>query len=165
MSSTAVFYASTKENTKKAALQIAEKLDADIFNVADNQVEELSKYENLIFGSPTYGEGELHEDWVSFIKNVEKLDLSGKTIAIFGLGSGIRHAEFFVNAIGTIYNTIKDKNCKIIGFTNTEGYLYEKSTAIVDGKFVGLPLDNKEQSELTDDRINNWVNQLKSELG
>jgi flavodoxin I len=36
---------------------------------------------------------------------------------------------------------------------------------VKDGKFVGLVLDEDNQSELTDGRIKNWVAQLKQEFG
>ena len=33
--------------------------------------------------------------------------------------------------------------------------------ALVDGEFVGLPLDDDYEPELTEERIVNWVEQLK----
>lgn len=43
---------------------------------------------------------------------------------------------------------------KVIGFTSTEGYHYEETEAVVDGKFVGLLL-MKEIGTDTPDRIKN----------
>lgn len=87
-----------------------------------------------------------------------------KKIAIFGYGDQETYADSFVDAIGEIYDTVKDKGCKVVGFTSTESYEYDCSTAEVDGKFVGLPLDEENQSNLTDERIKHWVEQLRNEF-
>jgi flavodoxin I len=39
------------------------------------------------------------------------------------------------------------------------------SIAVKNGKFVGLALDEDNQSELTNQRIKIWVSQLKAEFG
>ena len=52
-----------------------------------------------------------------------------------------------------------------IGSWSTEGYDHEDSKAVKDGKFVGLALDDDNQSDLTDGRIKEWVKQLKTEFG
>ena len=66
--------------------------------------------------------------------------------------------------MGEIYNTIKDKGCKIVGKVETDGYEFDASTAVVDGEFIGLPLDEDNQSDLTDKRIETWLAQIKNEL-
>ncbi|MCG3719261.1 flavodoxin, partial [Aliarcobacter butzleri] len=50
------------------------------------------------------------------------------------------------------------------GFTSTEGYYHDGSKAQIDDKFVGLVIDEDNQSDLTDERIENWVNNIKSEI-
>jgi flavodoxin I len=164
MNKTAIFYGSSTGNTESAAKQIAKLINADVFDVADNPVEEINKYENLIFGASTWGIGDLQDDWDSFISELENADLSGKVIALFGLGDGVSYADSFVDGIGTIYRVIENKGCKIAGFVETTGYDYEASTAEINGKFVGLPLDEDNESNLTNERIDKWVEQLKVEL-
>ncbi|MFW3346663.1 flavodoxin, partial [Aliarcobacter butzleri] len=44
---------------------------------------------------------------------------------------------------------------KIIGFTSTEGYYHDGSKAQIDDKYVGLVIDEDNQSDLTDERIEN----------
>ncbi len=164
MNKTVIFYGSSTGNTESAAKQIAKLLNADVFDVADNPVEEINKYENLIFGASTWGFGDLQDDWDSFISELENADLSGKVCAIFGLGNGASFAESFVDGIGTIYKVIENKECKIAGFVETTGYDYKASTAEINGKFVGLPLDEDNESNLTNERIDKWVEQLKAEF-
>ena len=91
-------------------------------------------------------------------------NLKEKTIILFGLGDAEGYPDTFVNGMDTIYNAIKDSGCKIIGFTETEGYSFEDSTTLVDGKFAGLPLDEDNESDLTDSRLEKWVEQIKGEF-
>jgi flavodoxin I len=45
-----------------------------------------------------------------------------------------------------------------------EGYEFTESKAFRDGKFVGLALDEDNQSDLTEERIKKWVSTLKTEM-
>ncbi|MCJ8279507.1 MAG: flavodoxin, partial [Rivularia sp. ALOHA_DT_140] len=38
---------------------------------------------------------------------------------------------------------------------------YEYSFAVRDGKFIGLPIDEVNESEKTDERIATWIEALK----
>jgi len=164
MNKTAILFGSTTGNTENVAKIIAAKLNADIFNIADKPVDKIAEYQNLILGTSTWGLGDLQDDWDSFISKLKNADLSGKVCAIFGLGDSASYADSFVDGIGTIYHAIENKGCKIVGFVETTGYDYEASTAEINGKFVGLPLDEDNESNLTIERIDKWVEQLKVEL-
>lgn len=52
-----------------------------------------------------------------------------------------------------------------VGYWSTDGYEFTDSKALRDGKFVGLALDEANQSDLTQERIKAWVAQLKQEFG
>ncbi|PID92425.1 MAG: flavodoxin [Bacteroidetes bacterium] len=164
MSKTAVFYGSSTGNTEAAAKEIAKELGADVFDVASNPSDKLEAYDNLVLGSSTWGIGDLQDDWEDFISNLEDANLEGKTVALFGYGDSESYADSYVDAMGTLYNTVKDKGCKLVGAVDTEGYEYEESTAVVDGKFVGLALDEENQGDQTEDRINAWVSSIKNEF-
>ncbi len=164
MSKIAILYGSSTGNTESVAKQLAEKLGADVFDVVDNPTEKLGEYNNLIFGTSTWGIGDLQDDWEAFIEEVENADLTGKTVAIYGLGDSDSYPDSFVDGIGTIYNAVKGKGCKLVGFTDTAGYEYDSSTGEVDGKFVGLPLDEENQGDLTESRIDKWVEQISPDL-
>lgn len=161
MKKTAIFYGSSTGNTEATAKEMAEKLNADIFDTSNDPIDKLSEYNNLIFGTSTWGDGDLQDDWDGFISAVENADLSEKTVAIFGFGDGGANPDTFVNGIGAIYNVVKEKGCKIVGFTSTEGYDYDSSEAEVDGKFIGLPLDDENQGNLTDERVDSWIKEIE----
>ncbi len=164
MKKTGVFYGSTSGTAEDVAKRIGEALGADTFDVANSPTDELANYENLILGGSTTGIGDLQEDWEDFISEVEGADLSGKTVAIFGVGDGVSFPDSFVGSMEKIYEVVKEKDCKIIGFTDTEGYEFEETPSVVDGKFVGLAIDEENQDDLTDERISNWVEMIKPEL-
>ena len=48
---------------------------------------------------------------------------------------------------------------------STDGYEFEESEAIFDGKFIGLPIDEDFEPELTDERVAKWLDILKPALG
>jgi flavodoxin I len=44
-----------------------------------------------------------------------------------------------------------------VGAVSTDGYTFDGSEAVVDGKFVGLPLDDVNEDDKTDARIDAWI--------
>lgn len=164
MKKTAVFYGSTTGNTEGIAKEIAKKLEADVFEVSSIRASKLEEYDNLILGTSTWGIGDIQDDWEMFLEDMESAKLEGKTVALFGLGDGISYSDTFIDGVGTIYEAIKNRSCKIIGSTDTEGYDFEESTAVVDGKFIGLPIDEDNESQMTSERVNKWIEQIKNQL-
>ena len=164
MKNTVVLYGSTTGNTEAVAKKIATELDAAIFDVASQPVSEIPKYQNLILGASTFGIGDLQDDWDVFLPAFSKTDLKGKTVALFGLGDADGYPDSFVDGMGIIYEAIKDKGCTIIGKTGTAGYKFDSSAAVVDGMFVGLPLDEDNESDRTKERVTTWITKVMKEL-
>ena len=162
-----IFYGSSGGNTQRVAKSIAAKLggvsDRDIYDAGKAGADNLTPYDVLLFGSSTWGLGDLQDDWESFIKTVASADLSGKKVALFGCGDSSSYSDTFCNAMGAIYRAVKDKTT-VVGFTGTDGYSFDDSEAVVDGHFVGLAIDEDNESNLTDARIDKWVSQLKEAL-
>lgn len=163
MSAIKVIYGSTTGNTEDAAETIAQGLNAELVEVSSASAEDFGT-ELTIFGCSTWGSGDLQDDWDASTFIIEDCDLSGKTVALFGFGDGYNYADTFVGAIGTLYEQVVKSGARVIGFCETAGYEYDESTAIHEGKFVGLPLDEDNQSKLTEGRIEKWLTQLQSEL-
>lgn len=158
-----IFYGSTMGETEEAAEMIADVIGKDkveVYNVASVSVDELEKYDKLIFGSSTWGLGELQDDWGTFIEKLKTLDLSKKKVALFGLGDQSMYSDTFVDAMGIIYDVIKEKGAEVIGGVLTDDYDFSHSEALINDAFVGLPLDNNNQGDLTEERIKNWVDDL-----
>lgn len=59
---------------------------------------------------------------------------------------------------------VEAKGATIIGYTETDGYNFNESKAQKNGKFIGLAIDDNNQSSLTSDRVKKWVETLKGEF-
>ena len=171
MAKIGIFYGSTSGVTE----EIAEKIQAeigddlcDLHNMEEDfdSVDDLLNYDYLLFGCSTWGAGEVQNDWREplFDMEVERPDFSGKTIALFGPGDCEGHSKHFVGALGTLYEQFKALGAKLVGAVSADNYSFEKSTSIRDGKFVGLPLDEVNESEKTDQRIADWIELLKADF-
>ena len=71
--------------------------EVEIFDVA-NGIEKIKEFDNLILVTPSYGFGELEAHWEAVIEDFKKIDLTGKTLALVGLGSQTTFGESFVGA-------------------------------------------------------------------
>ncbi len=162
MNKIGLFYGSTSGKTVGIVDEIEFNLEdlVEIHNVAEG-IEDLAGYDNLILAVPSYGVGELQEDWVKVFDKFKSIDFSGKTVALIGVGSQTTFGETFVGAIKILYDTVTENGGKIIGLTSTEGYFFKECDAIVDGKFMGLVLDEDNQDDLTPDRIYDWLEEIK----
>ena len=167
MQNIGIFYGSSTGNTEVAAKQIQQEFGEGIaktFDVANAKANDIEQFSNLIFGSSTWGIGDMQDDFEDFLSQIKKANLEGKKVAIFGFGDQETYADSYVDAIGEIYETLDGKGCQIVGKVSTEGYDYDESRAELDDQFVGLPLDEENQSNLTGKRIKHWVEQLKNEF-
>jgi flavodoxin I len=171
MAQIGIFYGSTSGVTEEIAEKIQEEIGedlCDLYSMEDDfdDVEDLLKYDYLLLGCSTWGAGEVQNDWREplFDMEVEKTDFSGKTIAVFGAGDCNGHGKHFVGALGTLYDQFKSLGAKLVGEVPVDGYTFEKSTAIREGKFVGLPIDEVNESEKTEQRIADWIELLKADF-
>ncbi|MDR2293433.1 MAG: flavodoxin FldA [Prevotellaceae bacterium] len=166
MSKIGIYYGSTTGNTKDVAVKIAEKLGitlADLHDVASGAVD-FENYDVLLFGASTWGYGDLQDDWEDYKNKLKSVNLAGKKAALFGCGDSSAYSDSFCDALGKIYNIIKEKGCTIIGMVDTDGYSFDSSEAVIDNKFAGLPLDVNNEDNLTESRLDAWVEQLKREM-
>ena len=157
MNKIGVFYGSTTGTTEDLARRIAEKLEvpsAHIYDVSKLTEALVNEYDVLVLGSSTWGAGELQDDWYDGVKVLKKCDLSHKHVALFGCGDSDSYSDTFCDAIGILYEELVD----------TAGYTFDSSIAVVNGKFVGLPLDEVNEDGQTDERISAWAEQIKQEI-
>ena len=144
----------------------------DMISVNEASAADLEKYDNVIFGISTVGKETWdseysNTDWAKFFPTISQVDYRNKTIAIFGLGDHVTYPDHFVNAMGVLGKEILKKNpdAKIVGQVDPSVYEFEGSEALIDGKFIGLPVDEDFEPELTDERIVAWVSSIKEEFG
>ena len=158
-----LFYASSTGNTENIAKKIKEKMsnfDIDLKDISESTDNAMKDYSFLIFGISTWGEGDLQDDWEDYFDNLNKDNLAGKTIAMFGLGDQEEYCENYLDAMGTIYDKVLESDATVVGSWPTDGYDFDDSTAIRDGEFVGLALDEDNQGDLSEERVSQWVEQI-----
>merc|ERR1711968_373543 len=110
------------------------------------------------------GEQRSGTEWDSFLYDtLPSLDLSGKKVAIFGLGDQAGYGDNFCDAMGELYDLFTKQGATIVGATSTDGYDHTDTKSIRDGKFVGMPFDEDNQYDMSEDRAKSWVEQLKGE--
>lgn len=168
--SVAIFYGSTTGNTETAAetikAQLGDCVEA-VEDVAEADPADLEKYDLLLLGVPTWDIGEMQSDWAEFIPKMEGLDLSGKKVAFFGLGDAYSYAENFLDALGELWDAVKNLgDPELVGTWPTEGYDFEASEGLYDeDHFLGVGLDYDNEAELTDKQIAAWLEKVKDEAG
>ena len=163
MGKTAIIYGSTTGTTEDIAGRIASKLNiaqGDIYEISKVTADTVAGYDTLLLGSSTWGSGDLQDDWYNGIETLKGADLAGKKIALFGCGDSSSYSDTFCSALGTIYNDLKDSGATFVGSVDPSDYTFDGSDAVVDGQFIGLPIDEVNESDKTDERISNWVASL-----
>ena len=172
----AIFYGSTTCYTEMTAEKLKVLLESDpalpvgssvsLHNIKQQPLVQMQAYDVLILGISTWDFGELQEDWEAHWDDISGVDLSGKIVAIYGMGDQIGYTEWFVDAMGMLSDAIADQPCQRIGFWSTEGYQFDKSKAVTpDGEwFVGLALDDENQYDLSDVRLLQWSSQIMAEI-
>ena len=69
-----------------------------------------------------------------------------------------------VGGIGELYHGIKDSGARFVGAVATDGYTFDYSEAVVKGRFIGLPLDDVNEEDQTDSRIDRWITEISPNL-
>lgn len=164
--STALFYASSTGNTEDVAKRIVSALGEDIktYDIANDGCDAIADCNKVILGISTWGEGDLQDDWEDLWADFCDIDFNGKTVALFGLGDQEGYADEFVDALGTLYEQVNTAGASIVGFTSTDGYDHDESKAQLDGQFVGLVIDEDNQDDLTEERIEAWTSSIKTSI-
>ncbi|KLU14828.1 MULTISPECIES: flavodoxin FldA [Xenorhabdus] len=164
-----IFFGSDTGNTENIAKMIQEKLGgadvAEVHDIAKSSKEDIEALDILLLGIPTWYYGEAQCDWDDFFPTLEEINFEGKLVALFGCGDQEDYAEYFCDAMGTIRDIIEPRGAIIVGHWSTEGYHFEASKGMADDNhFIGLAIDEDRQPELTDERVEAWVQQIKTEM-
>lgn len=161
MKKTVIIYGTSTGVCEDLANRIGTKLGVDnIINVTNLDDNVIADNENLILGTSTWGVGEVQDDWYDGLRIIKSANLNGKTVALFGCGDSESYPDTFVGGMAEIYHAVTDAGAQVIGAVATEGYTFDDSESVVDGKFVGLALDEVNEDSKTDERIDAWVTEI-----
>jgi len=183
-----IFFSSqSKERTTKVAGLIASATGFAATDVDDTDLDfDFDEFDSIIVGAPTYNTGGADhrsetalDDWLYDV--LPNIDISGKNIAIFATGKGWYegthddgttytkgYGDNFGDVMGELYDRFSEVGGNMFGFTDggddaKEEYGFTKSKAIRNGMMVGKMFNEKTQSELSEGRANEWVEQLRDE--
>ena len=164
MGKTIVVYGSSTGTCEAIAGKIAEKLGVEAINVSDLTADVIAENDNLLIGTSTWGAGELQDDWYDGVYTLKGADLSGKVVAVFGCGDSASYSDTFCGAMKELYDAAKAGGATVVGEVDIDGYTFDDSDAVVDNKFVGLALDDINEDDKTDGRIDAWLEQINGSL-
>jgi flavodoxin long chain len=166
-----LFYGSTTGVTEMIALEIQNAWtthgQASVTAINIGEVKHLSTlldYDYLILGIPTWNVGQLQDDWAIALPQLDALDFTGKHIALFGIGDQYGYPDNYLDAVGMLGTKLIERGATLVGRWSASGYEFSASKALVDGAFMGLALDEVQQSALTDTRVNQWIAQIITEF-
>lgn len=158
---TAIVYGSTLGNCSNIAERLVKKFDdASLFEVSDFDFSSADAYDLLVLGTSTWGAGDLQDDWLTPIEALKSAPLAGKKVAIFGTGDQESYSDTFVDGMRDIYDAALEAGATIVGSWSADGYSHTDSRSEIDGSFVGLALDEDNESDKSDERIDQWVASL-----
>ncbi|TVR20632.1 MAG: flavodoxin [Anaerolineaceae bacterium] len=166
MAKVGLFFGSSTGNTEAVSYQIKQEMDThdgwevDVHNIGSSTPEKLMEYDYLIMGIPTWNTGELQDDWDIFLPNFANMDMSGKKVAMFGLGDQNGYGYNFLDALGILADEVMKSGAYVIGLWKSDTYQFEESKATIEDHFLGLGVDQEGQEEMTTNRIKTWVAQV-----
>jgi flavodoxin I len=163
-----LIYSTTTGNTECVAGYIAEATGLEAVDIADLDGAAVAAFDGLIIGAPTWHTGADSERsgtaWDEFpYGDLTGLDLAGKKVAVFGVGDQSGYADNFCDAMDELASCFKAQGAEIIGAVSTDGYEHEESKSVVGDTFLGLPCDEDNQPEMSEDRVKAWIGQIKGE--
>ncbi|MFM2315594.1 MAG: hypothetical protein RLZZ04_4872 [Cyanobacteriota bacterium] len=168
MAKVGLFFGTQTSNTQTEAETIQKEFGGDsvvdLIDISRAEASDFNTYDYIIIGCPTWNVGELQDDWDNYYEELDNIDFTGKKVAYFGAGDQVGYPDTFQDAIGILEEKISELGGETVGYWSTEGYEFSDSKALHDGKFIGLALDEDNQSDLTEKRIKTWVAQLKQEF-
>jgi flavodoxin I len=161
----AIVYGSSVGNTRFVAAKIQTHFPgATLIPAETATIGQLEKYDLLILGTSTWGVGQLQDDFETFIERFLTMDLSKKSIALFGLGDQQTYPDTFCDGMGKLYELLSKKKTHFVGSWSGDDYDFSESKAFKNGRFVGLPLDEDNEPDLTDGRILAWSKQINKAI-
>ncbi|WP_426711245.1 flavodoxin [Cetobacterium sp. SF1] len=158
-----VFYGSTGGRTEAVVKKLQHFFpnnECEFFDVAKG-ISEIKNFNNIILATPSYGAGDIQDDWAGNLSNLEAIDFSDKTIGLIGCGDQYSFGAFYVGGLRELYNVLERKNASVVGFTESSGYEFDDSPAIKNGKFVGLVIDDSFDCNEILKRMATWAEEIK----
>jgi flavodoxin I len=111
-----IVYGSSTGNTETVAERIADNLshEVEIHDVASSPIEAIKNADLVLFGSSTWGNGDLQDDFEDFIDELTPELLNGKDVAVFGCGDEDSYPDEFCAATDIIRDKASEAGANIV---------------------------------------------------
>lgn len=166
-----IFYATFTGKTEDIVQRLATHLGSpaelqDVDSLRSEQ--EISAPEAIICCVPTWNTAadsfRSGTAWDSYVDAIPPLNLSGKSVAIPGPGDSSSYGDFFSDAMEELYSAFRKAGARLVGSVPVDGYTFNASKSVINGRFCGLPIDEDSEPDLTEERLRSWADQLKREM-
>ena len=164
MKTTIVIYGSSTGSCQSIAENIASKLGVETVDVANIDEATIASHENLLLGTSTWGAGEMQDDWYDGVKTLKSAGLAGKTVALFGCGDSESYSDTFCGGMKELYDAAVEAGATVLPGVSKDGYTFDDSEAVEGDKFLGLALDDVNEDDKTEERIDAWIEAIKPAL-
>ena len=171
MSDILIVFGTDTGNTEEVAEKLSDKFNelghqVELCDVASLDVSSIDGAQICIFGIPTCDFGGIQGDWEDFEPILRALDFKDKAIALYGLGDQFGYGDYFIDAVGWLHEILTEQQARFYGYWPTSGYEFDASRALSPCKqfFYGLAIDEDQQFEQSDARIEQWEQQLCREI-
>ena len=164
-----IVYASATGHTEDIAERLDQLLpDSELKELSDlKSIQDIEACEALICCTPTWNTGSdvkrSGTTWDDYVEQIPTLNCSGKPVAIVGLGDSAAFSKFFCDAMEELYTAFKKAGGNLIGQVSGDDYIFDDSKSLIDGMFCGLPIDEDNESEKTQDRLEAWCQTIMNE--
>ncbi len=173
MKKTLLIYWPAGGNVERVSKLISKQMEnLDLKMVTELTPSTLADYDLIIAGGSTVGaeiweEAMQNDRWAPFLLKMREksVDLSGKCLALFGLGDQVLYPEHFVDSMAILRDEFSRFGVKVVGKWPAEGYKFTSSESLEGSYFIGLALDEDNEPEKTATRLASWLEQVKKEAG
>lgn len=156
--STAIVFGSNDGDSQTVAQHIAQRLNATLLNATDLTDDFLTKHNKLIFVASTHKVGEVQRDFQAKLDLIADANWTEKTLALVGLGNAAKHPDTFVSGLVDFLPVVK--GAKLVGSFANPNYNFDYSAAFINGKFIGLALDYKNDTQWQT-KTEAWIDEIK----
>lgn len=163
-----IYFSTMSGNTERIAGFIGEAIGVEPKEIDECSADAISALDVVFVGAPTWNTGADTErsgtsmdTWL--YDTLPKVDMKGKTVALFGCGDSVGYSGNFCDSLGELHDCFTERGATIKGSWSLEDYMHYESKAVRDDKFVGLVCDEQNQMDLSEERVTTWVSQLKGE--
>lgn len=165
MAKVSIIYGSSTGNTEYVAQKVFRAFGgeaAEMHNITEPDIEQVFRNNRFfVCALSTWGAGDMQDDWDIYADRLKRIDFTGKKVGILGLGDQQNYPDTFADGMAVLSEIVRKNGGTVVGETSSDGYAFTASRAEQDGKFVGLVIDEDNQSDQTDSRIKDWVSALR----